>query len=156
MTRSDAGSNGNGDGEPGALASVVTPHEKCSGKGESIALGEAPKRMTEAVIAGGSLFLDLMPLARLGKPRGFSVCGGKESELLASCPKCKTFETLWFKGVVLTPTKRFAQGPNQRVYHDCGSHEPCRLFPKFVTECGIPAGSESLPRHLIETLETRH
>lgn len=145
MARSNAGSNGNGDGEPGALASVITLPEKRSGKGETIALGEAPKRMTEAVIPGRSPLLDLMPLTRVGKPKGFSVCGGEESELLASCPRCKTFETLWFKGDVLTPTRRFTQGHNQRVYHGCGSHEPCRLFPKFVAECSIPAGNESLP-----------
>lgn len=28
-------------------------------------------------------------------------------EFIVSCPGCKTFETLWFRGDVLMPTKRF-------------------------------------------------
>lgn len=45
MARTDARSNG--DGEPGRFS----------------------RHMTEAVIPGGSLFLDLMPLTRVGKIR---------------------------------------------------------------------------------------
>jgi hypothetical protein len=53
-------------------------------------------------------------------------------EYVASCPKCKTFETLWFKGDIMTPTKKFVQRKNGRVFHDCGAEEPCQLFPRFV------------------------
>ena len=49
-------------------------------------------------------------------------------EIIAFCPKCKTVETLWFVGDVLTQTRKFTQ-KDVRVYHDCGSNEPCRLLP---------------------------
>jgi hypothetical protein len=52
-------------------------------------------------------------------------------ELLAFCPKCKTFETLWFTGNELMQTRKFSQKDAQ-VYHDCGSNEPCRLLPCFL------------------------
>lgn len=51
-------------------------------------------------------------------------------ELIAFCPKCKTLETLWFTGDVLLQTRKFSQ-KDTRVYHDCGSSEPCRLFPAW-------------------------
>ena len=51
-------------------------------------------------------------------------------ELVAFCPKCKTLETLWFTGDVLVQTQKFSQ-KDARVYHDCGSSEPCRLFPSW-------------------------
>lgn len=51
-------------------------------------------------------------------------------EVVAFCPKCKTLETLWFTGDVLVQTQKFSQ-KDARVYHDCGSNEPCRLFPCF-------------------------
>jgi hypothetical protein len=52
-------------------------------------------------------------------------------EILAFCPKCKTFETLWFVEGVLVHTQKFNQVGTQ-VYHNCGSEEPCRLFPYFI------------------------
>jgi len=52
--------------------------------------------------------------------------GHKES--IVSCPGCFTIETLWFRGDRLEPTKRFTQKSNGKVYHDCGSQLPCRLF----------------------------
>lgn len=52
-------------------------------------------------------------------------------ELVAFCPKCKTFETLWFRGDVLMQTRRFSQ-KDTRVYHDCGSNEPCHLLLRFL------------------------
>ena len=51
-------------------------------------------------------------------------------EVVAFCPKCKTLETLWFTGDVLVQTQKFSQ-KDTRVYHDCGSIEPCRLFASF-------------------------
>ena len=58
----------------------------------------------------------------------------KIREVLCSCPGCKTFETVWVRGDVLIPTKRFKQDSTGKVYHDCGSDKPCRLFPKFIGE----------------------
>ena len=56
-------------------------------------------------------------------------------ELVASCPKCKTFETLYFKGEVMESAKRFTQKGDGKVYHDCAGPEvPCRLFPRFPGE----------------------
>ncbi|MBA7476969.1 hypothetical protein ES707_12365 [subsurface metagenome] len=56
----------------------------------------------------------------------------KIRELVCQCPKCLCFETLYFKGDILIMTKRFKQGSDQRVYHDCGTDKACRLFPRFV------------------------
>lgn len=52
-------------------------------------------------------------------------------ELVAFCPKCKAFETLWFTGDMLVQTRKFSQD-GSRVYHDCGSEEPCRLLLRFL------------------------
>lgn len=51
-------------------------------------------------------------------------------EVVAFCPECKAFETLWFTGDVLVQTRKFTQD-GARVYHDCGSEEPCRLLLRF-------------------------
>jgi hypothetical protein len=55
-------------------------------------------------------------------------------EVIANCPKCLTFETLWFRRRVMMPTRRFKQNGGGKVYHDCGSNLPCRLFPRFKGE----------------------
>jgi len=47
-------------------------------------------------------------------------------DILAQCPKCKTVETLQFIGRRLTPSRKFRQVEG-RIYHDCGSQQPCRL-----------------------------
>jgi hypothetical protein len=49
-------------------------------------------------------------------------------EFIVSCPRCLTLETLWFWRDRLEPTKRFSQKSDGKVYHDCGSQLPCRLF----------------------------
>lgn len=53
------------------------------------------------------------------------------SEVTAICPNCKTMETLWFIGHSLVQTRKFSQQGN-RVFHDCGSEEPCRLLPRLL------------------------
>lgn len=55
----------------------------------------------------------------------------EEEELVAFCPNCKTFETLWFTSDGLIKTQKFSQEGSQ-VYHDCGGNEPCRLLPCFL------------------------
>jgi hypothetical protein len=47
-------------------------------------------------------------------------------EVMAFCPSCKAFETIWFSNGTLNQTRKFMQSGNH-VYHDCGSNEPCRL-----------------------------
>jgi len=49
------------------------------------------------------------------------------TEMVAFCPRCKTLETVWFVRDNLMPTLKFFQEAS-RVYHDCGSREPCRLY----------------------------
>jgi hypothetical protein len=51
-------------------------------------------------------------------------------EVVALCPKCKTLETLWFTEDGLMETRKFIQ-EGTKIYHDCGSDEPCRLFRAF-------------------------
>ncbi len=51
-------------------------------------------------------------------------------ELLACCPECKTLETLHFTDGSLMPTRKFSQ-EESRVYHNCGSSKPCRLYRIF-------------------------
>ncbi len=56
--------------------------------------------------------------------------GVLSGEVIAFCPVCKAFETLWFTGGRLTQTRKFSQY-GDKVYHDCGSDEPCRLYRTF-------------------------
>ena len=52
-------------------------------------------------------------------------------ERVAYCPNCKTYETLWFQGDRLSQTQKFSQWDG-KVYHDCGSNEPCRLLVVYI------------------------
>ena len=60
----------------------------------------------------------------------------RERELVALCRGCLAFETLWFKGDRMYPTRRFSQGSDQRIYHDCGTDRACRLFHTLTKERG--------------------
>jgi len=51
----------------------------------------------------------------------------RTGELLAFCPACKSFETIWFDEGTLMSTRKFTQR-GDLVYHDCGSGRPCRLY----------------------------
>ncbi len=48
-------------------------------------------------------------------------------EVVVFCPHCKTLETLTLSRDRLTTNRKFSQ-TNGRVYHSCGSAEPCRLY----------------------------
>jgi len=48
-------------------------------------------------------------------------------ELVAFCPGCSTLETLWFSDQRLMQSRKFRQ-QGGRVFHDCGTPEPCRLY----------------------------
>jgi len=52
----------------------------------------------------------------------------RDRQIVAQCPRCLTLETLWFIGDNLVPTSRFYQGSDGKMYHRCGSSEPCHLF----------------------------
>ncbi len=49
-------------------------------------------------------------------------------EVAVFCPSCKAFQTVWVSNARLMPTRKFIQEGNH-IYHDCGSSQPCRLFP---------------------------
>lgn len=51
-------------------------------------------------------------------------------EVVAFCPKCLTLETLLLSDKRLMPTQKFRQLGN-RIYHACGSPQPCRLYRGF-------------------------
>jgi hypothetical protein len=53
--------------------------------------------------------------------------GSSLDEVIVVCPKCKTLETLWLSSGFLVPTRKFRQYEN-RVFHDCGSTEPCCFY----------------------------
>jgi|GEM_PF-1093289 len=57
----------------------------------------------------------------------FDILPEENSQLVAFCPVCKALETLYFASDCLIETRKFSQG-NGKVYHDCGSREPCRLY----------------------------
>jgi hypothetical protein len=51
-------------------------------------------------------------------------------EMTVFCPHCKAFQTVWLDGSKLMPTRKFIQ-ERGKIYHDCGSMEPCRLYPSW-------------------------
>ena len=51
----------------------------------------------------------------------------KTDEVMAFCPACKAFETVYFNNDKLIKNRKFTQFGNH-IYHDCGSNIPCRLY----------------------------
>ena len=51
----------------------------------------------------------------------------KADEIMAICPTCKAFETVYFSNGKLNQNRKFTQF-GSHVYHDCGSNAPCRLY----------------------------
>jgi len=51
-------------------------------------------------------------------------------EVMALCPLCKAFETVWFNRDRMVQTRKFTQH-GDAVYHECGSGEPCSLYRIF-------------------------
>ncbi len=54
-------------------------------------------------------------------------CGVVSGEITAFCPQCKALQTVCIEDDTLVPTRRFFQA-GSRIYHDCGSSQPCRLY----------------------------
>ncbi len=48
-------------------------------------------------------------------------------EEVVVCPVCKAVQTLTLAGDSILPTRKFTQIGN-RVFHDCSTREPCRLY----------------------------
>lgn len=48
-------------------------------------------------------------------------------EVMAFCPGCKAFQTVWLNENRLMSTRRFTQ-EGSRVYHNCGSEQACHLY----------------------------
>jgi len=58
----------------------------------------------------------------------------KVRELVAICPGCLTWETVWVMRGVMEQKSRFTQ-VDGKVYHDCKlTSRPCRLYPRFLGE----------------------
>jgi hypothetical protein len=62
------------------------------------------------------------------KNEEFDFSSMRAQEITAFCPHCKTLETLWFGENKLLETRKFNQ-IGRLIYHDCGSSEPCILYP---------------------------
>ncbi len=58
---------------------------------------------------------------------GDPVYGGLSGEVMAFCPECKAVQTLVINKGQLIQTRKYIQQEN-RVYHDCGSSRPCKLY----------------------------
>ena len=71
-------------------------------------------------------------LVREKKPSATVAAGSGvlSGEVMAFCPVCKEFQTLWFANGKLMQIRKFSQR-GDKVYHDCGSDEPCRLYRAF-------------------------
>ena len=53
---------------------------------------------------------------------------GQSEDIIAQCPLCKTIETVTVGGdSQLITTRKFYQS-GKKIYHKCGSAQPCRLF----------------------------
>lgn len=50
-----------------------------------------------------------------------------EYEVVASCPGCKTMETLNIQNGRIIQTRKFKQIGKQ-VFHDCGAEQPCSIY----------------------------
>jgi len=48
-------------------------------------------------------------------------------EVMAFCPDCKAFETVYLNNGKLNQNRKFTQF-GRHIYHDCGSNTPCRLY----------------------------
>ena len=48
-------------------------------------------------------------------------------EVMAFCPACKAFQTVWLNRNNLMSTRRFTQEGSQ-IYHNCGSEQACQLY----------------------------
>jgi hypothetical protein len=51
----------------------------------------------------------------------------ESKEMMAYCPGCKAFQTVWLSGDRLMTTRKFTQ-VGDYIYHNCGSDQPCRLY----------------------------
>lgn len=52
---------------------------------------------------------------------------GIVTEVIALCPTCKALQPIQLTNDGLMQTRKFTQ-EGKNIYHDCGSHQPCRLF----------------------------
>jgi len=56
------------------------------------------------------------------------IIAAEANEFMVFCPGCGTFETVWLgEDGLIVPTRKFFQ-EGSRVYHNCGSGQPCRFY----------------------------
>ena len=72
-----------------------------------------------------------MPAVLFKEPQpsiiGEATSDNLSGEVMAHCPVCKAFQTLWLTNGRLMATRKFRQDGN-RIYHDCGSIKPCQIY----------------------------
>lgn len=51
----------------------------------------------------------------------------RSGELMIFCPQCKAIDSVLLDKGILFPTRKFRQ-IGTRIYHDCGSIKPCRIY----------------------------
>lgn len=68
-------------------------------------------------------------------------------ELVSFCPECKTLETMWFDVGWLMQTRKLIQ-QGERLFHDCGTPEPCMNTSSFIGNL-IASGSILLPYGIV-------
>ena len=67
-------------------------------------------------------------MVKKAKPSTIMVADYEDAEeFMAFCPSCKALQTVWFNNSTLVLTRKFTQD-GTRVYHDCGSMQPCHIF----------------------------
>ena len=49
-------------------------------------------------------------------------------EVIVHCPGCKALQTVWIEGSRLGSLNRKFHQQGDKVYHECGSEEPCKLY----------------------------
>jgi hypothetical protein len=72
-----------------------------------------------------------MTLTQVNEKRILKTRAGDNSlqteEVIAFCPRCKALQTVWLQGNIMMPTRKFSQ-IGSRIYHNCGSSQPCILY----------------------------
>ena len=53
--------------------------------------------------------------------------GVAAADIVILCPVCKAMQTVTIIGDIIQPTRKFRQ-IGDRIYHDCSTDQPCRLY----------------------------
>jgi hypothetical protein len=76
--------------------------------------------------AGGTGLKPWLAYSLVGQKASQIHFAPKPRDIMVQCPRCKTVETLQFVEDTLSPCRKFFQRDG-KVFHDCGSEQPCHL-----------------------------